>query len=99
MIRDIQFRKAALIEVDESYRWYENQRRGLGEEFMLCLEETIEKISRNPDLYPIVHKNVRRAIVRRFPYGIYYFAKNNKLIVIAVFHGSRDPKKWKNRVL
>ena len=98
MIKKILFRKVALVEIDESYRWYENQRQGLGEELILFLEETIEKITRNPDFYPLVHKNVRRAIVRRFPYGIYYIIEKSKLVVIAVFHGSRNPKSWKNRV-
>jgi len=98
VIKKTQFRKVALSEIAESYIWYEKQREGLGEEFILCLEESIEKITKNPCLYPVVQKNIRRAVVRRFPYGIYYFVNENELIVIAVFHGKRNPKRWKNSV-
>ena len=98
MIKEVQFRKAALAEVRESYHWYETQRQGLGEEFILCLEEAIERISRNPESYPFVHKNIRRIIVRRFPYGVFYFTEQNKMVIIAVFHAKRNPKKWKNRL-
>jgi plasmid stabilization system protein ParE len=98
MIKEVQFRNGALSEIKEAYRWYEIQRLGLGEEFLLCIEEAIEKISRNPELYPFVHKHVRRAIVRRFPYGIFYFVKKNKLVIIAIFHVKRNPKKLKKRV-
>ena len=62
------FFSAAEAEIEEAYRWYEEQRKGLGFDFLLCIEDAIEKISRNPELYPLVHKNVRRALIHRFPY-------------------------------
>ncbi len=95
---EVRFRKAARAEIEEAYQWYEDQRIGLGEDFLLCLEEAVEKVVRDPELYPVVHKNIRRAMVRRFPYGIYCFCEEWKLVVIAVFHGKRAPRIWKNRL-
>jgi toxin ParE1/3/4 len=62
------------------------------------VEESLEKISRNPDLHPVVHKKIRRALIRRFPYGILYFIEKDKIVLVGVFHGRRNPKQWKNRV-
>ncbi|MDL1975564.1 MAG: type II toxin-antitoxin system RelE/ParE family toxin [Deltaproteobacteria bacterium] len=97
MIDNITTRPIALKEIEEAWQWYESRREGLGNDFVLCVEESLEKISRNPKLYPTVHKEIRRALIRRFPYGIFYFIEKNKIVVVGVFHGSRNPKHWKNR--
>jgi len=65
-------RPQAEDEIQSAYYWYEKRREGLGKDFLLCIEEIIERISRSPHLYPIVYKNIRRALVRRFPYSIFY---------------------------
>ena len=54
--------------------WYERQRAGLGAEFLLCVEEVLERIGRTPEMYMVVHHDVRRALTRRFPYAVYYCA-------------------------
>ena len=66
---------------------------------MLCIEEVIDKISRSPHLYPIVHKTIRRALVRRFPYGIFYLQHENGIVVLAVLHEKRRPEEWLKRSL
>ena len=58
------FRSQAKKEIETAYQWYEERRNGLGEDFLLCVEEVIEKISRSPHLYPTVYKNICRALVR-----------------------------------
>lgn len=68
----ILIRPEAEGEIKEAYRWYESKRRGLGEDFLLCVEEGLEKIRRNPATYPVVHRDVHRLLIRRFPYGIFY---------------------------
>ena len=60
-------------------------------------EESLNKARRNPDLYPLVHKTVRRAWVRRFPYGLFYVVEEACLVVIGVFHARRDPICWQSR--
>ena len=84
-------------DVDEAYSWYEERRLGLGEEFLSCVDACIQKVSRMPELYAKVHEEYRRALVRRFPYAIFYEYRGEKVIVYSIFHTSRNPKKWKNR--
>src|SRR3972149_1530585 len=93
----IVFRPEAEAELKEAYQWYENQRKGLGSDFLLCIEAAISSIQRNPEIYPVVYKNVRRALIRRFPYGIFYLIKPEQVVVIAIFHAYRDPKHWQFR--
>ncbi len=90
-------RPEAEAEIEEAYHWYEGQRSGLGADFLLCIEEGLEKIRKNPEMYPVVHRNVRRLLIHRFPYGIFYTTRQDVAIVLAVFHGHRDPKGLKSR--
>lgn len=61
-------RPEASEDLTDAYLWYEDKRHGLGEEFLLVVDAAIEKIRRSPDAYPIIHRNVRRVLTRRFPY-------------------------------
>jgi toxin ParE1/3/4 len=97
MIDNIELRSKAVKEIEEAWRWYEDRRERLGDEFVLCVEESLEKISNNPQLYPVIHNRIRRAMIQRFPYGILYFIEKDEIIVVGVFHSSRNPKQWKNR--
>ncbi len=87
-------RKRAEKHLSEAYTWYENQRAGLGAEFFLCVEAKLQVITANPFLCQVRHKNIRCALVARFPYGIFYFIDGQKIVVVAVFHLSRNPRLW-----
>ena len=82
----------------EAYAWYENQRTGLGEEFLGCVDACIERICRRPRMYAIVHDSYRRALVRRFPFAVFYENVRNTVTVYAVLHTARDPQKWRERL-
>ena len=86
------FRNEARRELEEAYQWYEEKRQGLGSELLLVVDAAVERIRRAPDIGPIVYRNVRRVLTRRFPYGIFYVVNPGRITVIAVFHGRRDPK-------
>ncbi len=86
-------------DIDEAYTWYEDRRPGLGEEFLDCVDACIQTICRMPELCAKVHENYRRALVRRFPYTIFYEYADGKVIVYSIFHTSRDQKKWKSRLV
>ena len=90
-------RPDAEIDIEDAATWYEKQRKGLGNDFLDEIQNALRKISGNPYLYPIVHRNTRRILIRRFPFAIYYFIEQGSLIVIAVMHGSRHPKRWQHR--
>ena len=91
------FRPEVREELNETYLWYEKQKPELGDEFLDCVDEMLSRICLMPESYPIVYRDVRRAVVRRFPYAVYYWIVSSRVIVTAVFHGRRDPKPWQAR--
>lgn len=74
-----------------AFEWYEEQRHGLGFEFLACVEATIEAILQMPRLYAKQHDNFRRALVRRFPFSIFYTIESKNIVVHAVFDNRQDP--------
>lgn len=90
-------RAAARREFDEAAVWYEDQRSGLGSDFVDRVQNVLDKIAQQPDRYPVVSGDVREAPVSRFPYAIYYRAKADRVVILAVFHCSRDPAIWMRR--
>lgn len=97
-MRPIRLRPAAVAELTEAWTWYEEKRPGLGEEFMACLDAAFAEVSRAPETWPRVYGEVRRHIVRRFPYSVLYLVEPEHVEVLAVFHFSRDPRKWQERL-
>ena len=85
-------------DVSEAYDWYENRRHGLGEEFLSCVDACIQRICRLPELHAKVYEDYRRALVRRFPYAIFYEYTDGAVKVYSVFHTSRNPDKWRERL-
>lgn len=77
--------------------WYVNIRPELGERFALAVETTVEAIADNPLQFPVVYRNRRRAGVRRFPYGMFFEVQDYRIVVIACFHGRRNPRRWQLR--
>lgn len=86
------------LDISEAYGWYEGHRSGLGEEFLSCVDACIQKIRRTPDVYAKVHEEYRRALVRRFPYAVFYEYKEGTVTLYCVFHTARDPEKWRQRL-
>ena len=91
------FRRAARIEFEDAAAWYEDRRRGLGEQFISEIGEAVEKAAERPKQYPVVFGDVRRTVCRRFPFAVYFRVRGDALVVLAVFHGRRDPAIWKRR--
>jgi plasmid stabilization system protein ParE len=94
---EIRFHPESERELREAFVWYEHQRPGLGAEFILSIDEAIERLRRSPETYPKVHKTIRRIVVRRFPFIILYENLKSEIRVIAVFHSRRDPEQWQTR--
>jgi plasmid stabilization system protein ParE len=97
MKRTIVFRLEAEHELEQAYLWYESRRVGLGADFLLCIEAALASISRSPEMYPVVHRSVRRALIRRFPFGVFYIAEQERVVVLAIFHAFRDPDQLRSR--
>src|SRR2546425_10748304 len=94
----IRFPPDADAELAEARQWYAHQRADLDIEFMESINDALSRIVRNPRLYTIVYRTLRRAVVRRFPFAIFYEVTADEIQVGAVFHSRRDPKIWKSRV-
>jgi len=85
-------------DIADAYTWYEQQRPGLGDDFALCVEAGLQVIAERPRFFPKVFKNARRMLIDRFPYLILFIEHRQFISVHAVFHTSRDPRKWRRRV-
>ena len=88
---------AAEDELTEAALWYEDRREGLGVEFLEEAERVFEKIAENPGYCQIVHLDIRRANLRRFPFSVYYVVDLDSVGILAVHHNSRDSRRWKWR--
>jgi len=97
MRRELIIRPEAEAYIAEAFAWYEARASGLGSEFLLVLDAAFNSILRTPNLYPQVHKRVRRALIRRFPFAVFFLAEKKKVVVISVFHVKRNPQVWKKR--
>jgi len=95
----LEFRPAARAEFDDAADWYEAQRSGLRAEFTHAVDLTLSTILNTPQTFPVVYgSNARRALIRKFPYAIIFSAFADKIIVYSVFHTSRSPMTWRNRL-
>lgn len=93
----IVIRHAARVEIFETAARYETRQRKLGEQFLLEIQRCVTLAAEQPKLYATVHRDIRRATLRRFPFSVYFRAEKDRLVVLAVFHGKRDPKIWRKR--
>lgn len=98
MTQSLIFLPAAQLEVIEAQDWYEKEAPGLGAQFRDELDVQAQRIMANPLQFPVILADVRRARLRRFPYGLFFRALPDACYVIACFHSSRDPTIWQRRV-
>jgi plasmid stabilization system protein ParE len=98
MNAELLIRPKAETDLAEAFRWYEDRGPGLGERFLLSVEAVIAAIRRYLRAFAVVRKQVRRVLLRRFPYGVFYFLDGDTVVVLAVFHAKRHPRRWQDRV-
>jgi plasmid stabilization system protein ParE len=91
------FRPEAEADLLDARAWYEGERVGLGAIFAAAVETTVTAILQNPLAYPRVKGDTRRALVRRFPYAVYFCPVGDEITVLAVMHGRRLPRHWRSR--
>ena len=91
-------RQLAQAEFDTSVAWYDTQQAGLGDDFAEAVQQTLDTIAANPKRYPEVYGEAREAAVAGFPFCVYYRVRPNRVVVLSVFHTSRDPSVWQGRV-
>ena len=94
MAYSLKFASRALREIGEAQEWYEMQSTGLGDEFIAAMELQLKRLEQAPLLYAEVIPDVRRALLPRFPYGLFYIMRDNLIHVLAVLHDARHPRQW-----
>lgn len=97
MSLSIRLRREVEEDLEDAARWYEEQQRGLGNEFLDEVMRTLALVLQQPTMYPVVGREAHRALIRRFPFGVYYRVEASRVVVVAVMHGSRHPRHWKSR--
>jgi len=85
------------LDVEGAFEWYENERPGLGVEFLAELRATYFRLADGPLKYQELRGGIRRALLRRFPYVVYFAIEADIVVVVAVLHASRDPAEWQRR--
>jgi plasmid stabilization system protein ParE len=75
----------------DAWEWYENQRAGLGRDFVQCVDLVFQQVTDGPLKFAVSYGAVRQAMVRRFPYVVCYVIEDDRIAVIAVMHSGRDP--------
>jgi len=94
----IRFQREAEIELAEARLWYSHQGEGLDVALMKRVDQAFSAIAAAPHSYPIVYRTLRRAVVRQFPFAVFYEAAGNEIVVFAIYHSRRDPEKLMSRL-
>jgi toxin ParE1/3/4 len=93
----IRFQPEAETELAEARLWYAFQREDLDATFMMRVDQALRTIAQAPRSCPIVYRTLRRAVLRQFPFAIFYELRRDEIVVLAVFHSSRDPERLASR--
>jgi toxin ParE1/3/4 len=91
------FHPDALAEYAEAVKYYANQNSNIAQAFINSIEDAVYRIRESATHYPEIDEDVRRCMVRKFPYAVLYTIEQDYLLIIAVMHCSREPNYWKDR--
>lgn len=94
----VRFSALAKQEFSEARDWYERQQRGLGGTYAGAIRESVRQIAQMPRMFPIELADVRRCVVRGYPYVLRYVIRSEFVLIVAVSHQRRDPDYWTDRL-
>lgn len=97
MTLDVRIRPEAEQDMAEAASWYERQQRGLGQKFLDEVLAALMRLAETPLAYELIHRSARRALLRRFPFAVFYTFEEGVVLVVGVLHGSRHPRHWMRR--
>ena len=86
----LRYTSRAKDDLEISMAWYERQRKGLGHEFLSCVEAASQSMAKNPEMYRLYYSNFHGCVVRRFPYVIFYTIEDTEIIVHSIFDSRRQ---------
>ncbi len=89
----LHYTESAKEDIELAFVWYERQRRGLGFEFLDCVENAVKLILENPEIYSVVYSCFRKCVIRRFPFSVFYTIESIEVVVHSVFDNRQNPEK------
>ena len=87
------YTKRAKSDVECAFVWYERQKKGLGFDFLDCVEISVKLILDTPEMYRIYYSNFRGCVIRRFPFTVFYTVEDNEIVIHSIFDSRQDPEK------
>ena len=90
--------RGAESDLQSAFNHYEDKAEGLGEEFLLAIDGSLTAVGQFPEMARVYHKTIRRLVISRFPYGIFYAVEGQRIIVHAVLDLRQDPENIRNRL-
>lgn len=89
-------RPEAELDLNEVGAWYDGERGGLGSEFLAEVRAAFIRVEQAPLRFPRVSGEIRRALLHRFPFGVFFVAEGEVATVLAVTHLHRHPSTWQS---
>jgi len=89
----LRYTERAKDDVELAFVWYERQRRGLGFEFLDCVENAVKSILENPEMCRVLYSSFKGYVVRRFPFTVFYTIESTEIVIHSVFSNRQDPEK------
>ena len=96
-MRRVVVRRLAQSEIAEAFEWYRERSISAAGDFLAEVDRALAEIERDPERFPVVHGRLRRMLLQRFPYGVYFKVYEQTISVIGVIHGHRHPDVWLKR--
>ncbi len=90
---ELEIKEEAYSDIAQGYQWYEEKQEGLGEKFKSEIKSYFDRICKMPEMYPKKHGEQRAAVVKKYPYVIFYIAEPKKVTVFSVFNTSQSPDR------
>jgi plasmid stabilization system protein ParE len=92
------FHPDAKTELLDAINYYEACQSGLGQDFAYEVYAALERITVYPRAWSVIEDDIRRSLIKRFPYGILYTEENAEIFILAVMHLHKNPDYWKYRM-
>jgi len=94
MALPVVYRRKVGRDLAGGFGYYEGQSEGLGEKFLAAVDSAFNALEQYPEMFSRVHGEVRRAVVSKFPYAVFFRVEPKRVVVLTVLHTARDPKLW-----
>lgn len=94
---NFQFLAEALSEFDNAANWYDQQRPGLGAEFVQAVDSAIQRLIVHPETWSTIDDRFRRCPVENFPYDVVFVIRDEVILIFAIAHHRRKPDYWSDR--